>query len=138
MTKHPTPAHLIEAARAWARGSCALEAAVELLIQHGVWLHRPEFRRYAINYVTATYTRIPYAVIDWQAADAALVRGRMPCTGSEAAVLRIALSLADGVPVELGPAITGLDATNLARVLAAIAHASGNRTAWITKGDTTP
>jgi hypothetical protein len=47
--------------------------------------------------------------------------------------LRIALSLADGLPVELGPAITGLDTTNLAHVLAAIAHASGNRVAWITK-----
>ncbi|MEW9556372.1 hypothetical protein [Nonomuraea sp. NPDC050783] len=137
MTNQPTPAHLIEAARAWARGSYVLEAAVELLIQHGVWLNRPEFRRYAIDYVTATYNRVPYAVIDWQSAHAALVRGRMPCSGSEAAVLRIALSIADGLPVELGPSITYLDATNLARVLAAIAHASGNRTAWITRGDTT-
>ncbi|MEV4838582.1 hypothetical protein AB0K05_29045 [Nonomuraea sp. NPDC049486] len=138
MTKNLTPAHLIDAARAWARGSYALEAAVELLVQHDVWLHRPEFRRYAVDYITATYTRIPYAVIDWQAAHAALSRGRMPCSGSEAAVLRIALSIADGVPVELGPAITCLDATNLARVLAAINHAQGNRAAWLaTRGDAT-
>lgn len=129
---HPTPIELAEAARAWARGSYSMEAAVELLIRHGVWMHRPEFRRYAIDYVTATYTRVPYAVIDWQAAHTALSSGRMPCSGSEAAILRIALSLADGLPVELGPAITRLDATNLARVLAAIAHASGNRIAWIT------
>lgn len=130
---NPTPNELTEAARAWARGSYALEAAVELLIRHGVWLTHREFRRYAIDYVTATYTRVPYAVIDWQSAHIALNRGCMPCSGTEAAILRIALSLADGLPVELGPAITGLDTTNLAHVLAAIAHASGNRVAWITK-----
>ncbi|MFI7455053.1 hypothetical protein ACIBQX_46820 [Nonomuraea sp. NPDC049714] len=130
---NPTPNELTEAARAWARGSYALEAAVELLIRHDVWLTHREFRRYAIDYVTATYTRVPYAVIDWRAAHLALNRGCMPCSGSEAAILRIALSLADGLPVELGPAITGLDTTNLAHVLAAIGHASGNRVAWIGK-----
>jgi hypothetical protein len=129
---NPTPAELVEAARAWARGSYALEAAVELLIRHSVWLTHKEFRRYAIDYVTATYTRTPYAVIDWQAAHLALNRDCLPCTGTEAAILRIALSLADGLPVELGPTITGLGATSLTHILAAIAHASGNRTAWST------
>ncbi|MGW0192015.1 hypothetical protein [Nonomuraea sp. NPDC003201] len=133
---HPTSFELAEAARAWARGSYAMEAAVELLIQHGVWLHRADFRRYAIDYVPATRTRPSYAVIDWQAAHTALSAGRLPCCGSEAAILRIALSLADSLPVELRPIITGLDLTNIRRVLAAIAHANGDRDAWITtQGD---
>lgn len=134
----PTPANLIDAARAWARGSYATEAAVELLIHHGVWLHRTEFHRYAIDYIPTTYIGRPFAVIDWQAADTALNRGCLPCSGTEAAILRIALSLADGLPVELGPALTGLDATNLGRVLAAITHAGGDRTAWARQGGTTP
>ncbi|MEU0566391.1 hypothetical protein ABZ297_13465 [Nonomuraea sp. NPDC005983] len=135
---NPTPTDLANAARAWARGSYPMEAAVELLIRHSVWLHRPEFRRYAIDYITATYTRTPYAVIDWQAAHTALSCGRMPCSASEAAVLRIAVSLADGLPVELGPTITELDTANLGRVLAAIAHASGKRVAWITAAPADP
>jgi len=132
----PNPQHLAEGARAWAHGSYALEAAVELLIRHGVWLTHREFRRYAIDYVTATYTGTPFTIIDWQAAHIALNRGYLPCSGSEAAILRIALSLADGQAVELGPAITGLDAINLRRVVAAITHAHGNRNSWsITQGD---
>jgi hypothetical protein len=39
--------------------------------------------------------------------------------------LRIAASLAAGVPVRLGDAVTGLDRANLAAVTAAIWHAGG-------------
>ncbi|MEZ7127766.1 hypothetical protein ACBR40_20780 [Nonomuraea sp. AD125B] len=138
MTHELTLPHLIDAARAWARGSFALEAAVELLIHHGVWLQRREFHRYAMDYITTTYNRVPFVIIDWQSAHHALSQGRMPCSRSEAAVLRIALSIADALPIELGPAITGLDSTNFARVLAAMNHAHGDRTAWTSaRGDTT-
>ena len=41
-------------------------------------------------------------------------------TGSEAAILRIAASLAAGVPVRLGDAVTGLDDANLTAVAIAI------------------
>ncbi|MFE3452340.1 hypothetical protein ACFXJ8_25800 [Nonomuraea sp. NPDC059194] len=118
--------NLVYHARAWAHGSYPMEAAVELLAHHGVWLHRPDFLRLAVDHEP------PYAVIDFEAAHVALASGRLPCSGSEAAVLRIALSLGHGLPVDLGPAITRLDTTNLGYVLAAIAHASGNRAAWHT------
>ncbi|MFI6887792.1 hypothetical protein [Streptosporangium canum] len=122
--------HLVEAARAWARGSYALEAAVELLVCHGTWLYRSDFLRMAVKYAPASYSRIPLAVISWDTLHAALCNGLLPCSNSEAAILRIVLSIAAGHPVDLGPAITRLDSTNLAYVLAAIRHAGGDRSAW--------
>ncbi|GAA2897870.1 hypothetical protein GCM10010517_62940 [Streptosporangium fragile] len=134
----PSLAHLIEAARAWARGSYATEAAVELLIQHGTWLMRSDFRRMAVEYAPNVYNDTPYAVISWETLHSALYNGLLPCSGSEAAVLRIALSIAEGHPVDLGPAITRLDKTNLAYVLAAIRHAGGDRFAWVAVARDTP
>ncbi|MEO3874020.1 hypothetical protein ABGB18_34875 [Nonomuraea sp. B12E4] len=116
---------LIEAARSWARGSYPFEAAVELLIHHGTWLRRPDFQNIAVD------LEKPFAVIDWQAAYDALVLGHLPCSGGEAALLRIALSIAYALPVELGPALTSLDETNLGYVVAAIRHTNGNRAAWV-------
>ncbi|GGT00663.1 hypothetical protein GCM10010156_68440 [Planobispora rosea] len=132
----PELPHLLEAARAWARGSYAVEAAVELLAHHGTWLHRRDFLRMAVEYAPATYGQTPYASISWDTLHSALFNGLLPCSNSEAAVLRIALSLAEGHPVDLGPAITRLDRTNLAYVLAAIRHAGGDRHAWASVGDT--
>ncbi|MFF5110415.1 hypothetical protein [Streptosporangium sp. NPDC000509] len=126
----PDLPHLMEAARAWARGSYAMEAAVELLIHHGAWLYRSDFLRMAVEYAPAGYSRIPLAVISWDTLYAALCNGLLPCSNSEAAVLRIALSIAAGHPVDLGPAITRLDTINLAYVLAAVRHAGGDRSAW--------
>jgi hypothetical protein len=128
----PDMSSLIQAARDWARGSYAIEAAVELLIQHDVWLNRSDFRRMGIQYTQATYTSTPYAVFSWDTLHSGMSHGLLPCSNSEAAILRIALSLADGHPVDLGPAVTRLDRTNLSYVLAAIRHASGDRSAWIT------
>ncbi|MFI7049517.1 hypothetical protein [Streptosporangium sandarakinum] len=128
----PDLPHLVEAARAWARGSYALEAAVELLIHHGTWLLRSDFLRMAVEYAPAHYSRIPLAVVSWDTLHSALCNGLLPCSGSEAAVLRIALSIAVGHPVDLGPAIARLDPVNLTYVLAAVQHAAGDRSAWAT------
>lgn len=120
---------LAAALRLWARGYYAIEAAVELLVRHGVWLHRKDFRDAAVNGLDDTYGP-PLAYADWAAATAALDAGRLPCTGSEAGMLRIMCSLAERIPVHLGDALTGLDDRNRALVSAAVQHAGGDRTAW--------
>ncbi|MEV0196100.1 hypothetical protein [Nonomuraea sp. NPDC050691] len=130
MTRPYLP-RLIEAARAWARGSYSTEAAVELLIQHDVWLRRSDFLRMGIEYAPAHYSGTSYAVFRWDTLHSGLINGLLPCCNSEAAVLRLALSLAEGHPVDLGPAIARLDRTNLSLVLAAIRHAGGDRSAWV-------
>ncbi|MGW4426013.1 hypothetical protein [Streptosporangium sp. NPDC004631] len=134
----PSLAHLIEAARAWVRGSYATEAAVELLVHHGTWLERSDFLRMAVEYVPGVYADAPYAVISWDTIHSAMYNGLLPCSGAEAAILRIALSLAEGHPVDLGPAIIRLDKRNLMYVLAAIRHASGDRSSWGTIPQDTP
>jgi hypothetical protein len=67
------------------------------------------------------------AWVDWPAAVAALEAGRLPCSPSEGHVLRIAASLAEGVPVDLREAASGLDAANIVLVAQAIVHAAGHR-----------
>ena len=67
---------LADPLRAWARGIYPDEAGVELLIAHGVFLHRADF--------TSRFISIPgddagLAVIDWQAAIAAL-DDSLPCS----------------------------------------------------------
>jgi hypothetical protein len=65
------------------------------------------------------------AALDWPATIAALDTGDLPCSGGEQRVLRLAASLADGVPVDLRDALTGLDQHNINLVVASILHASG-------------
>jgi hypothetical protein len=74
------------------------------------------------------------ALVDWQAAVRALDAGRLACSGSEAQVLRLAASIAEGVPVDLGAAVTGLDQTNIALVARAVLHAGGRCQAVVTVG----
>jgi hypothetical protein len=124
------PSDLAAALRRWARGTYATEAATELLIRHRYWPVRREFRRAAIEYVPDSHVGVPIAVIDWRAAHTALSRGRLACSSSEAAVLRLAVSLGASFPVDLGEALSNLDATNLGLVCAAIRHAGGDRSAW--------
>jgi hypothetical protein len=65
-------------------------------------------------------------VIRWRAAVHALDTGRLPCSSSEAAVLRIAASLGDeAVGVHLRSVLGGLDSRNIALVTGAIAAANG-------------
>ncbi|MQB02484.1 MAG: hypothetical protein GEU78_20135 [Actinobacteria bacterium] len=53
----------------------------------------------------------------------------LPCSCSEAQILLIAASIAEGVPLGLGDAVTGLEATNSVLVARAVLHAGGHRAA---------
>jgi hypothetical protein len=67
------------------------------------------------------------AAVDFEAAARALEAGALPCSGGEGRVLRIAASIAGGVPVDLGEAVTGLDENNAVLAAAAVLHAAGHR-----------
>lgn len=70
--------------------------------------------------------------VDWQAAVAALDAGRLACADSEAQLLRVAASIAEGVPVDLRDALSGLDQVNVVLVAEAVLHANGRRDATVT------
>jgi hypothetical protein len=64
------------------------------------------------------------ATIRWRAAVTALGQGRLPCSSSEADVLRLAASLGAGVPVRLRDVLGCLDHRNIAHVIRAIGIAN--------------
>jgi hypothetical protein len=108
-----------------AAGICADTAAVELIAGHGYFLHHPGFRR-VIAASSPMFTGEPVAVIRWKAALHALDTGRLPCTGSEEAMLRIAASLGDDtITVQLRQVLGSLDHRNIALVTDAITTANG-------------
>lgn len=96
-------------------------AAVDLIANHRVWLLRADFAPFIQR---GHYHGEPTASIRWRAAHTALQRGRLPCSGSEADVLRIAASLAAGVPVQLRHVLGNLDHSNIAHVIRAIGLAN--------------
>jgi hypothetical protein len=109
-----------------ATGICADAAAVELICSHGHFLHQPGFRR-IIAAGPAIGSGEPAAVIRWRAAVHALDRGLLPCSSSEAAILRVAASLGDdAVPVHLRSVLGSLDRRNITLVTAALAAANGS------------
>ena len=67
------------------------------------------------------------ASVDFAAAVSALEACMLPCSGGEGRVLRIAASIAEGVPVDLREAVTGLDEGNAVLAAGAVLHASGHR-----------
>ena len=108
-----------------AAGLCADTAAVALIAGHGHFLHQPGFRR-VIAAGSSMLTGEPAAVIRWRAAVHALDTGRLPCSTSEEAVLRIAASLGDpAIGVHLRQVLGGLDRRNITLVTAAITAANG-------------
>lgn len=119
------PADLAGALRAHARGVYCLEAAVNILIGHRAWLLRADFRSQFISTGHAPGVSTTTAYVDWPAAAAALDTGCLPCSGGENRMLRIAASLAGGIPVGLGEVLTGLDSGNVDLVVEAVRHASG-------------
>jgi hypothetical protein len=122
------PPALHTALRAHARGRYPTEAGVELIIGQGVFLPRGDFRHRFVHIATSiTDGTTPMATIDWPAAVAALTTPDLPCSGGEQRILRIAASLADGIPVDLRDCLTGLDHHNIHRVIAAVLHAAGQR-----------
>ena len=122
----PSDEQLHTRLRAHSRGVHSSTAAVELVIAHRCWLHRSDFRdRFLFtgsDFDTAEVT----TCIDWPTAVMALDRGRVPCSGSEARMLRIAASIGVGVPVDLREALTELDGVNTAFVVQAVTHAAGH------------
>jgi hypothetical protein len=120
MTTDPLTAAL----HACAAGLYPLEAGVALLTSHGTFLHRDDFTSHFIQHGTSCGT--PMAAIDWDAAITALNSGDLPCSGGERRILRLAASLADGIPIDLRDSVTGLDGGNTALLLTAIRHATGN------------
>jgi hypothetical protein len=119
-----TGSSLPDALRACAAGICTHEAGVRLLIANRTFLDRDDFTSRFITRDTAT----GLAAIDWDAAITALDAGEIPCSGGEQRTLRLAASIAGGIPVSLSDTLTGLDRTNLSHLLAALRHASGEST----------
>jgi len=114
------------ALRAYAEGLLPAEAGVELLIHHGTFLRRNDFRDRFVDQDTSITDGVTVlAAVDWTAAIAALNGGHLPCSGGEQRMLRLAASLAGGIPVDLYDSITGLDDRNVELTVAAILHAAG-------------
>jgi hypothetical protein len=96
------------ALRAQAQGVYCLEAAAELLIAQP-WLRRADFTGAFLTVTPGLVDDRLMAVIDWPAVIAALDAGDLPRSGGERRMLRITASLADGIPVDLQDALTGID-----------------------------
>jgi hypothetical protein len=120
-------ADLPTALRAHARGLHCREAAVELLISHACWLRRDDFLHLVVHTARGLIDGTRMALIDWPAAIAALDRGHLPCSGGEGRMLRLTASLAEGIPVDLRDALTGLDSHNAELVSHAVKQATGHR-----------
>jgi hypothetical protein len=111
----------------WAKGLSCLEAAVELLIGHRRWLCRGDFLDVAVEPGREALSGLAMAAVDFEAAAGALAAGALTCSSGEGQVLRLAASVAAGVPVDLREALTGLDEGNSGLVAAAVLHAAGHR-----------
>jgi hypothetical protein len=105
---------------------CAV-AAVGLLIGHAVWLRRNDFVDGFVRMVDPPRAGVALAWVDWPSAVRALGAGRLPCSGSEAGLLRVAASIAEGIPVDLDEVVTGMDEHNLVLVARAVLVAGGHR-----------
>jgi hypothetical protein len=103
------------------------EAAVELLIGHESWLHRDDFVERFIETGQGEMSATPMAWVDWQAVVGALEAERLPCSDSQAQLLGVAASIAEGIPVDLRAALVGLDRCNLVLIARAVLHAGGLR-----------
>lgn len=137
MTPDPDPgpgslAALAAALRASASGLYCAEAGTELLIACQSWLWRPDFTTAFITTGRGLGDGTVMAVIDWDTAIGALNGGGLACSGGEGRMLRLAASIAGGIPVDLREALPGLDRANLALAATAVVHAGGHRDAGIT------
>jgi hypothetical protein len=114
---------LVEALHEHAVGITAQVAAVDLLTAHRFWLTQANFAPF-IQHGRCHATGAPMASIRWRAAVTALGQARLPCSSSEADVLRIAASLGAGVPIRLRDVLGCLDHRNIAHVVRAIGIAN--------------
>jgi len=90
----------------------AAAAAAGLIISHGTFLHREDFLCH-VETAACISDGTPMAWIDWDAVIAALDGGRLPASGGEKRIVRIAASLAAGHQVSLRGVIPGLDRQSL-------------------------
>ncbi len=128
MTPSSADLSLPAALRACARGIYPLEAGVDLLISHACWPHRQDFQDEFIHAgISIADSVTMMAEIDWAAAITALNTRHLPCSGGEERILRLAASLAGGIPVSLRDTLTGIDHRNIELVITAILHAWGQR-----------
>jgi hypothetical protein len=116
---------LVAALRAGGHGFYSSEAALELVVAHGFWLRRPDFRRFVNVTLRLDGTGV-LASIDWPAVADADLRG----SESELAILRLACEVA-GVPTggSLQELVNGLDERNILLALRAILHSAGGASA---------
>jgi hypothetical protein len=129
-TDHLPPDQLAVMLRAWASGLYASEAAVELLIAHGSWLARRDFRSGLVDAVDDGWGRNgaiePMAAIGWDVVADFLDQPEVGASSSEVAILRLAASLAGARgPTSLMEITGSLDETNAGFVLDALAHRFG-------------
>jgi hypothetical protein len=96
------------------------------LIDHRRWLARKDFVGGFMKIADETAGDPTLAFVDWSAALVALDSRHLGCSTSEDQVLRIAASIAEGIPVDLREAVTGLDANNAMLVVLALLHAAGH------------
>ena len=123
----------------WAKGLLAAEAAVELLIGHRLLLYRDDFGEVAVEFGREPFSGQVMVAVDFEAvagalAAGALAAGALPCAGSAGRVLRLAASIAAGVPADLGNAVSGLDASSTGLVACAVLHAVGHRDLMARRG----
>jgi hypothetical protein len=114
---------LVEALHEHAVGITAATAAIDLVAAHRVWLIRPDFAPF-MQHGRCHAIGQPMATIRWRAAITALGQGRLPCSSSEAHILRIAASLGAGVPVRLRDVLGCLDHHTIAHIIRAIGIAN--------------
>src|SRR5690242_11687182 len=83
--------------RVWTRGhERHVWAAVELLVAHGVWLDRPDFRARCVRRAATAEYGLDWFWIDWRAARAVFdADGFTPASSTELAVLDLAIALAE-------------------------------------------
>ena len=124
----PRDPGLAGAVRAGAAGLYSLEAACELVIGSG-WLHRDDFSSFVSTVTSITNAVTGLAHIDWQAVISSRDAGLLPCGSGENRILRLAASIAVGIPVDLNDALSGLDQSSIALVVRAVRHANGQRPA---------
>ena len=105
----------IEALRAWAAGSYADAAAVELLA-----------RAFGGRFARAGHPWIGTDTAGRMWLDGDALRGASGLSGGERRVLALVAALVDEQPVEIADVVSGLDRHHLDLVLAALAHAGGS------------
>lgn len=123
----PPTDQLAAALQQHAAGRHADTAAVNLVLAHEVWLRRRDFQEEFLQIRYCHPTCAPTVAIRWRAAITALGQGQLPCTGTEANLLRIAAALGTDLPVRLRAALGNFDAHNITLITDAITTANGTQ-----------